>query len=47
MRGKATNKEGVLTTTNFWDPHQYKRIVQRVELGATLCDELMRLVEER
>ena len=47
-KSAGASASGVLAaTSNFWDPRQYKRIVKRVAHGAVLCDELMKMVEER
>ena len=32
---------------NFWDVNSYKRTVKRIDDGARLCDDLMKLLAER
>ena len=32
---------------DFWAPNNYKRTVKRVDEGAKLCDDMMKLVSER
>lgn len=36
-----------LTGLNFWDVNGYKRTVKRIEDGAKLCDDLLKLLAER
>jgi hypothetical protein len=44
---KPTSEVVFATTHNFWDAHQYRRVTKRVDDGASLCDDLSRLVDER
>ena len=32
---------------NFWEAKRYMRVVQRINDGATLCDELINMAKER
>ena len=32
---------------NFWDVNGYKKTVKRIDDGAKLCDDLMKLISER
>lgn len=32
---------------NFWDVNSYKRTVKRIDDGARLCDDLLKLLAER
>ena len=36
-----------LTGLNFWDVNSYKRTVKRIDDGAKLCDDLLKLLAER
>ena len=36
-----------LTGLNFWDVNGYKRTVKRIDDGAKLCDDLLKLLAER
>ena len=36
-----------LTGFNFWDVNSYKRTVKRIDDGAKLCDDLLKLLAER
>lgn len=35
------------TGLNFWDVNSYKRTVKRIDDGAKLCDDLLKLLAER
>lgn len=37
----------VTTGFNFWDVNSYKRTVKRIDDGAKLCDDLLKLLAER
>jgi len=36
-----------LTGFNFWDVNSYKKTVKRIDDGAKLCDDLLKLLAER
>lgn len=36
-----------VTGFNFWDVNSYKRTVKRIDDGAKLCDDLLKLLAER
>ena len=39
--------ESVRQSDSFWEVNSYKRVVKRIDDGAKLCDDLMKLVAER
>ena len=46
VRGSDENLYSA-TTDSFWDVGNYKRTVKRIDDGAKLCDDFMKLVTER
>ncbi len=38
---------GVVSNFNFWEVNCYKTTVKRMEDGAKLCDDFMKMVNER
>lgn len=42
-----TNGDATSPGSNFWDVNYYKTIVKRMEDGAKLCDDFMKMVTER
>lgn len=41
------NQNQVLSHTNFWEVDGYKKTVKRTDDGLVLCNELMKLMQER
>lgn len=48
-RGSSPDPSPVSTSTgfNFWDVNSYKRTVKRIDDGARLCDDFLKLLAER
>lgn len=44
---KANSPAPPVTGFNFWDVNSYKRTVKRIDDGAKLCDDLLKLLAER
>ena len=44
---RANSPAPPLTGFNFWDLNSYKRTVKRIDDGAKLCDDLLKLLAER
>lgn len=49
VRGSSPDPATVLSSSwfNFWDVNSYKRTVKRIDDGARLCDDLLKLLAER
>jgi hypothetical protein len=39
--------ESVRKSDSFWEVGVYKRVVKRIDDGARMCDDLMKLIAER
>ena len=46
-RGSDENLQYSAASDSFWDVGNFKRTVKRIDDGAKLCDEFMKLVTER